>query len=112
MASHPQLVLRQARISVLALSALKSNLAQDMTAAISIIDERFATAAVECLPARGSMAATLLGPFGEFFRGMELGETTVEEGAGVSAASQNLEKVSGVTVLQCPMPCLPDGVHL
>ena len=50
---------------------------------------------MECLPARGACAATLLGPFGEFFRSMELGRTAEEAGAGLEPGWQNLEKVRG-----------------
>jgi hypothetical protein len=57
---------------------------QDISAAISVIDERFSSAAVECQPARGAGAATLLGSFGEFFRRMEFGR---ESGSGCKLSS-------------------------
>jgi hypothetical protein len=70
---------------------------QDISAAIAMIDDRFSAAAVECQPARGAGAATLLGAFGEFFRRMELGR---EYGSGC-----NLSTVPVISVEQCVGGC-------
>ena len=83
---------------------------QDMNEAISIIDRKFSTTAVECQPAKGMGAATLLGSFGEFFREMEFGRESAEEQLALTKRRGSEGSGSAFDVYQ-PSPNLQQAIN-